>query len=203
MSVALRQPSLIVGVIAASASGAAIILYALGWVTLTYSVTILAPLSAFLFIAWLVRSGRGVESVFDDRLRGGLIAGALALIAYDLIRFAILLTGLTTFNPFRPIEVYGLLIMNVYTDTPTTKAVGWAFHLWNGFAFALMYTLAVGKGKIWWGLIWGLMLEISMIATYPTIFRLLLDWSFVLTSTIGHIAFGLTLGYTARKLVKS
>jgi hypothetical protein len=194
--------TLLVAFFAASTSGAAILLYAAGWVTLTYSVTFLAPLSALIFVALLVGSGRGREDVFLNRMWGGLIAGAAGLLAYDGIRWLILLTDLVPFNPFRAIEVYGLLILDQYEDTFLTKTVGWAFHLWNGLSFALMYTLAVGRGRVLWALGWGMILEISMLATYPSIFRLVLDWAFVGVSLTGHVAYGLALGVVAKRLVK-
>jgi hypothetical protein len=197
-----RRPSLVVAFLAASVSGAAIILYALGWVTLTYSVTILAPLSAMLFLALLLQSGRGREDVFVARLLGGLIAGAIGLVAYNLVRLLILISGLVPFNPFRPIEVYGLLILDRYQGTLLTKAVGWAFHVWNGLSFAVMYTLAVGKGRVLWGLGWAMMLEISMLATYPSMFRLAMDWPFVFVSLVGHVAYGLAIGGTAKRVVR-
>jgi hypothetical protein len=193
---------LVIAFLAAASSGAVIILHALHWITLTYSIWLLAPLSAIVFVMLLVRSERGQEEVFVNRLRGGAIAGALAVAAYDMVRLLLLLSGLFPFNPFRPIEVYGLLILDRYQDTPLTKAVGWTFHVWNGLAFAIMYTLAVGRGRVLWGLGWGMMLEVAMIATYPSIFRLRLDWAFVLVSLIGHVAYGLTIGITARKVVR-
>ncbi len=200
MSRLWRSPVMIVGFLAASSSGAAILLHAFGWVTLTYTVTLLAPLTAMLFLVFLVYSKRWREQEFLSRLQGGLIAGALGLAAYDLVRLLVLLAGVS-FNPFRPIEVYGLLILNRYHDTPLTKAVGWAFHVWNGFSFAVMYTMAVGRGRILWGLGWGLLLEAAMLASYPSMFHILLGWRFVTVSLAGHAAYGLTIGSTARKVV--
>jgi len=202
MNARWQQLPLIVAFLAASTSGAAIILYALGWVTLTYSVTFLAPLSAILFLALLARSRWGQKHVFVNRLIGGLIAGVAGLAAYNLVRLLILFSGQVPFNPFRPIEVYGLLILDRYEDTTLTKAVGWGFHIWNGLSFALMYTLAVGPGHLLWGLGWAMLLEIAMLATYPTIFHLTMNWPFITVSLVGHVAYGLAIGATARRVVK-
>jgi hypothetical protein len=147
-----------------------------------------------------VQSGRTPAPLFINRLRGGLIAGVVGLVAYDLVRLLVLLTGVP-FNPFRPIEIYGLLILNAPYDTTLTKTVGWAFHIWNGLSFAAMYTLAVGRGRVLWGVLWGLMLEVAMISTYPTIFRILVDRWFILVSLTGHFAYGLTLGIVARMVI--
>lgn len=196
-----QTPSLVIAFIAASLSGAGIILHALGWVTLTYTVTILAPLAAVVFVSLLVRAGRGREEVLLNRVAVGLLAGAIGLLAYDLVRVIVMLAGVP-FNPFRPIEVYGLLILNRYEDSALTKAVGWGFHIWNGLSFALMYTLTAGRGRMLWAIGWGLALEMTMLVTYPSIFRLLLDWAFVLISFTGHLAYGGAMGLTARRFVK-
>ncbi len=175
--------------------------HALGWVTLSYSAAILAPLTLFLFLALWVRAGRGQEEVLVNRLLGGVIAGAVGLLGYDLVRLVILLAGVP-FNPFRPIEVFGLLILDVYEDTLLTKTVGWAFHVWNGLAFATMYTLALGKGRVLWAVGWGMLLEIAMVSTYPSIFGLMLDWPFLAVSVTGHVAYGLGIGFTAKRVVR-
>jgi hypothetical protein len=65
-----------------------------------------------------------------------------------------------------------------------------------------MYTLAVGKGRVLWGLGWGMLLELAMLLSYPSIFRQVAGWPFVLVSASGHVAYGLTLGATARRVVK-
>ena len=64
------------------------------------------------------------------------------------------------------------------------------------------YTLTAGRGKMVWAVLWGMVLELTMLATYPSMFTLLLDWAFVVTSSIGHLCYGLALGATARRVVK-
>jgi hypothetical protein len=197
-----RRPSLMIAFVAASTSGVVILLHALGWITLAYSIQIVSPLALFLFVGLLVGSGRGREDVLMDRMRGGLIAGTFGLVAYDVIRLLVLWSGLVPFNPFRPIEVYGLLITDAPADTVLTKTLGWAFHLWNGLSFAMMYTLVFGKGRLLWAFGWAMLLELMMVASYPSIFRMVADWAFVTVGSIGHVAYGLTLGWTARRVVK-
>jgi hypothetical protein len=198
-----KNLSLAIGFAAASLSGAAILLAAFGWMTLVYSVTISAPLAAVLFTALWVRAGRASEHIFLDRVRGGLLAGVLGLLAYDLVRLLVLSTHLVPFNPFRPIEVFGLLILDRYQDSLTTKLVGWLFHTWNGLSFALMYTLAFGRGRIAWAMAWALLLETAMLATYPSLFHVVLAWPFVTISLIGHLAYGAAIGWAAQKYISA
>jgi hypothetical protein len=194
-------PIFFIAFFAASTSGFALLLYASGRVPLSVSVTILAPLTAIIFMAIWVLSGGESEKVFLDRLKGGLIAGAVGLLAYDLIRLVILAAGVE-FNPFRPIEIFGLLILNVSQDTTLTKSVGWAFHIWNGLSFAVMYTMIAGRGKVWWAVLWALLLETAMIVTYPSIFQVAVDAPFLIISLVGHLAYGVAVGLTARKVVR-
>jgi hypothetical protein len=198
----LDRPSLIVAFLAASTSGLAVLLYAFGWMTMTYSVTVLAPLTALLFVALFVRSQGAWEHEFIKRISGGIVAGAAGLVAYDAIRYLVLVSGIASFNPFRPIEVYGLLILNRTQDSALTKAVGWAFHIWNGLSFAVMYTVAVGKGRVLWGVGWGMLLELATIATYPSMFRITLGQEFIVMSLTGHLAYGLAVGFAARRMAR-
>jgi hypothetical protein len=105
-----------------------------------------------------------------------------------VIRPLVVLIGLPGFNPFRPIEQFGLLILDEREDTVRTKVVGWVFHIWNGLSFAAMYTLAVGRGRPLWGLGWAMLLEIATLAAYPSLFRITLSAPFILISLIGHAA---------------
>ena len=194
-------PIFLIAFLSASTSGLALLLYALGLAPLSVTVTILAPLTAVTFMAIWVLSGGESEKVFLDRLKGGLIAGAVGLLAYDLVRLVILLAGVN-FNPFRPIEVFGLLILGVTQDTTLTKSLGWSFHIWNGLSFAIMYTMIAGRGKVWWAVLWALFLETAMIVTYPSIFQVAVDAPFLIISVVGHLAYGLAVGVTARKVVR-
>src|SRR5262249_34920405 len=141
------------------------------------------------------------EDVLLNRLAAGLLAGVVGLLAYDLIRLAFFAAHLP-FNPFRPIEVYGLLILDRYQDTAVTRAVGGAFHIWNGMAFALMYTLCVGRGRLGWALAWSMTLEVAMLASYPSLLGIIRDWAFVTVTATGHTAYGVGLHAIARRAVR-
>jgi hypothetical protein len=193
---------LTIAVLAAALSGVAILLHALGAVHLAFSVVVAAPLTVVILAAVWAGARPRTWRIVVQRLAGGLFAGAMGLLAYDAIRWLLLVSGTVPFNPFRAIEVFGLLILRADTDTPLTRAVGWAFHLWNGLSFAAMYTLALGRGRWWWAIAWAMALEIAMLSTYPSLFRLRLEWPFVTVSLVGHLAYGVALGLTARGAVK-
>ena len=169
---------------------------------LAFSVMVFAPLTLVIILCVWVSAKPGNRDIFLQRLVGGLFAGFMGLVAYDTARWLILISGMVPFNPFRAIEVFGLLILKTDVDSWLTKTVGWLFHIWNGLSFAVMYTLAVGRGRLWWAIVWGLVLEIAMVSTYPSLFRILLDWPFIAVSLIGHLAYGTALGLAAKGAVK-
>ncbi len=192
----------LIGVITASLSGVALLMHTFVHVHLAFTVIVMVPLTVMLLAALLAAKRIEGRAVFLQRLWAGAFAGFMGLIAYDGIRWLIGLAGVVPFNPFRAIEVFGLLIMKSDVDTALTKTIGWLFHTWNGLTFAIMFTLAFGRGKVWLAVLWSLVLEAAMIATYPSLLRIKLDWPFLSISIIGHIAYGLALGYAARGAVK-
>jgi hypothetical protein len=163
---------------------------------------VLVPLSLIIILCLSVGAKPQSRRIFLQRLAGGLFAGFMGLVAYDSARWLILISGTVPFNPFRSIEVFGLLILRVDVDSWLTKTVGWLFHIWNGLSFAVMFTLAVGRGRLWWAIGWSLMLETAMLSTYPSLFRILLDWPFIIVSLVGHLAYGIGLGLVAKGAVK-
>jgi len=192
----------LIGTIAASLSGLAVVLHAAGLVHLGFSIVVFAPATVVLILVIATWKQTHARSIFLQRLGAGLFAGFIGVIAYDAVRWVILVSGLVPFNPFRAIEVFGLLILKTDVDTGLSKSVGWLFHIWNGLSFAVMYTLALGRGKIWWAIGWSLVLEVAMLSTYPSMFRIMLDWPFLVVSLISHLAYGIGLGITARGAVK-
>jgi hypothetical protein len=194
--------TLAIGIIAASLSGVAILLEAFGGVHLAFSIMVVTPLTLIIILCLCLGPKPRSRQIFIQRLVGGLFAGSMGLLAYDTARWLILISGTVPFNPFRAVEVFGLLILKADVDSWLTKIVGWVFHIWNGLSFAVMYTLAAGRGRLWWAIGWGLILEVAMVSTYPSLFRILLDWQFVTVSLIGHLAYGTALGLAAKGAVK-
>jgi hypothetical protein len=194
--------TLAIGVGAASMSGLAILLHAFAGVHLAFSIIVLAPMTVLALLCLFTRAQPRSREIFVQRFAGGFFAGFMGLLAYDMVRWLILISGTVPFNPFRAIEVFGLLILQTDVDTWLTKTAGWLFHIWNGLAFAVMFTLALGRGRLWWAIAWSLVLETAMLSTYPSMFRIMLDWPFFAVSFIGHLAYGLALGLAARGAVK-
>lgn len=197
-----RRWVLAIAIGAASLSGLALLLHAFAGWKIAFSLTVLGPLTAVLGLSAHALARPEVRPVFLQRLWAGAFAGFIGLLAYDGGRALILLLGIVPFNPFRAIEKFGLLITDSDVDTTWTKTLGWLFHTWNGLGFGAMFTLAFGRGTIFRAVAWSMLLESAMIATYPSLFRIQLDWPFLSMSILGHLFYGLALGWTAKRVVE-
>jgi hypothetical protein len=167
----------------------------------TLSAFSLPALVATIGIAvWAKRAAR---IRFLRRLWAGVAAGAAAIAAYDLLRWFILLVTPSDFNPFRAHRPFGALILSTSPTTTSALVAGWTYHFWNGFAFAIMYTLLAGGARWWWGLCWAMTLETATILVYPDAFGISLrNWALIGTSLAGHAAYGFTLGVLARQWLR-
>lgn len=142
-----------------------------------------------------------------DRVFTGLWAGAVATIALDAVRYPIGV-GLHTLPADMP-TMFGKLIFGTDTVTTLVLLVGYLYHFLNGASFGLVYTVIVGKACWYWGVVWGLIIEVLMMTTPPMLLMGVgpfgintgAPWYF-LTTLIAHIAFGAVLGLLAERFVK-
>lgn len=139
---------------------------------------------------------------FWRRFRAGVIAGFLGLIAYDLVRLTIYKSGIIPWFPFHAIPRLGSLMTGEPPEARASIIAGWLYHVWNGFSFAIIYALVAGPATWFWGLAWAMMLEIGMLMSYPTFLAVKDDWRFRTVSIIGHIAYGIVIGLTVRRLAR-
>lgn len=167
-----------------------------------FLVAVLAPLVLCGTLGFLTRARPRPRAVFLQRLVAGLFAGCLAVLAGDALRWLILISGTVPFNPFRAVEVFGLLALRADADTAFTKTIGWMFHIWSGVTFAAMYTLALGRGRLAWAIAWSLALQAAMLASYPSWFRITLDAPFILVALLVNLGYGVALGLAARGAVR-
>jgi hypothetical protein len=166
-------------------------------------------LSAFSFPALVATIGitvwakRAARMRFLRRMWVGCVAGAFAIVGYDLLRWLILFVTPSDFDPFRAHRPFGALILSTSPHTTAALVAGWGYHLWNGFSFAVMYALLAGGARWWWGLLWAMTLESATILVYPGAFGISLsNWAFVATSLAGHAVYGFVLGVLARQWLR-
>lgn len=77
---------------------------------------------------------------------------------------------------------------------------GFIYHFLNGANFGIVYTLIVGKASWYWGIVWGLLVELGMM-TLPLMAPLVGPFgaktgrpALFLITLVAHVAFGIVLG---------
>lgn len=185
---------------AAVTSIAALLLQLAGIIRMPYTLSfVTAPGMIFLLCAqtWAGRTGR---PLIVNRLRVGLVAGLIGLVAYNGTRWvAGTLLSVST-SPFYSIFIFGSLITAKPAGSTAAAVAGWLYHISNGVTFGVMYTLLAGPARWWFGLAWGVVLELAMLIIYPssTILHPPALAPFVIVSLISHALFGTVIGMVAQ-----
>ncbi len=194
--------AIVLGIVCAGLSGAAILSETFGPVPMRVTVPLVVLPGALLLVG-LIFAGRGRFRELDrfaDRALSGALWGLVATLAYDAIRPLLMWIFRYDFNPYRAMPIFGELI----TDQPRTAgvaiAVGWTYHFWNGIGFGVMFALIRPRGGAIAGLIWGLGLQGLMMWSYPTLLQVRLDNpGFLMSGLVGHAIWGLVLGESLRR----
>jgi hypothetical protein len=189
----------VVGVACAFASTIAFFLHVFGVMRMPFFINFVGmPAIILMMIVGLYSWQRRLP--FWLRLRAGIIAGALGLIAYDAVRLAIYKSQLVTFYPVHALPRLGSLMTGEPPEATPAIVAGWLYHIWNGFNFAIIYALVAGPRAWGWGVAWAMMLETGMLLSYPTFLAVKNDWSFRIVSMVGHVVYGTVIGLTVRRL---
>ena len=141
-----------------------------------------------------------------NRAITGLWAGVVATIALDAIRYPIGV-GLHTLPGDMP-TMFGKFILGQDEVTAELLLVGYLYHFLNGASFGIVYTLIAGKARWYWGVVWGLVVELLIMTTPPMLLMGVgpfgintgAPWYF-LTTLAAHVAFGTVLGLLAERYV--
>lgn len=195
----LELPVLILTLAALTSSIAALLLHVAGWLAFPYGisyVTLPGMLSLFAILSW----ARVVDHrLLINRIWVGTVAGVYGLIAYDVSRLAVQDILSLDFDAFIAIRSFGSLITNEPIGSSRAAVAGWSYHISNGWTFALAYALIAGPARWWFGLIWGIILEVGMLIIYPVLFQTLNYEPFLMVSILGHAFYGAVLGVCCRK----
>ncbi|MBI4381827.1 MAG: hypothetical protein HY574_11645 [candidate division NC10 bacterium] len=147
-----------------------------------------------------------------NRIWTGIWIGGASTAALDLFRLISFHLGLLPGNMPR---MFGVLILDTMAagPTPYSDFVGSLYHYWVSACFGLTYTLICGRTRWWGGLIWGLIIEVGMMATPPMVVAMdtgyfglklgkgLLNGVFI-GSLIPHVAYGIVLGLLIERYVR-
>lgn len=186
--------------IAASAVGiTALVLHVFGWLRMPFVLTV-AGLPSILVLFALAAYARRVDArLFLNGLWVGLWGGTLATIVYDGVRAIVERSAIFGYNWYVPILLFGSWITGLPKEDPVAVTAGWAYHYWNGATFGIMYALALGPVRWWWGVAYGIFLEACMLGLFPMFLRVTNKFDFVAISMIGHIFYGAVLGWAVQR----
>lgn len=134
-------------------------------------------------------------------LRVGVLSGALATAAYDLSRYLMVRLGDYGFSPFEAFELFGRALIGAVHQAWLLKVVGVGYHVTNGIAFGVAYTLLLGYRGVLAGVLWATFLEALMVSVYPGWLGLKALEEFLQVSILGHVVYGSVLGYATRRLL--
>jgi hypothetical protein len=160
--------------------GMSVVPASLGLVSFREALLLGVPL-AILSTAWVVVERRALREVAI-----GMVAGAIATLAYDGVRLGLAALGLVH-RPFRSIALYGEIICGTGLRS---QLAGWAFHAWNGCAFGAFYAVAFAPSRLYKAIGWGLFLELALVATSPSLLGLTIRGEVFASSFVGHLAYG-------------
>lgn len=134
----------------------------------------------------------------------GAAAGATATLALEVVR----LTGYRLgYMPGNLPRLMGVLLLNRFALGPNLASdlAGWAYHFWNGASFGIIYVLVIGARRIWAGLVYGLAVGVGFLLS-PVVASLGVGFlglqfsvGFPITVLLAHAAFGLSLGWLAKR----
>ena len=192
----LTDPALTLLVLGCTAAGiGAFLLDVVGIVRMPWTLSFVSLPALVAVIAIAVWARRVAREPFFNRLVVGLVAGIIATLAYDAVRWAIQETAPLDYDGFRSINIFGSLILSRPESAVSARVAGWTYHFWNGVSFGVMYALVAGPARWYWGLAWGMSLELMMISIYPVAFAIQRsDPAFLAISMTGHAAYGAVLG---------
>jgi len=180
-----------------SLSIASLLLYFFGITSFgTASATLLtAEACGVAGFAWYARTRQRRDAM--RLLAGGLWAGCLATLVYDLVRVPVAHAGIPV---FKAISYFGTVLLGADQPTLASEVLGWSYHLSNGVSFALMYAAIAVRPGPFTAVLWGLSLEGAMLLTpYAEVFGYQRDARFLAITIGSHACYGLMLWLVLRQ----
>lgn len=178
-------------IVLSSLSILTLLLYFAGVVSLRGSTVLMLATEAVGLLALWFATRKPNETWIRSILLSGLWAGALATLAYDIVRIPVAHSGIPV---FKAITYFGTVLLGVQAPTPLSETLGWAYHLSNGVSFGLMYAALVKKPRLYSAVIWGLTLEAVMLLTpYAEVFGYRRDAKFFAITIGAHAVYGAVL----------
>lgn len=199
----MRSKSIIIFAALFLASGAALVVYILSGISLLFAFGVALFLVISVGAVVWRKASLGQRAYIGRAVKVGIAAGVLATVAYDLSRFALIkITGIE-FWPFDIFGIFGEALFGSSAHGLWVPTAGFLYHLTNGVGFAIAYTIFLGpRAHIFTGIVWALMLEALMLTFYPGWLDIRAINEFLQVSIVGHLIYGIVLGYIAGVLFR-
>ncbi len=157
------------------------------------------PAAALLVIAWaFLRKAPFAELAVS--IRNGALAGAVATIALEAVRYSGFRLG---FMPGNLPELMGVLLLDRFALGPTTASslAGFGYHFWNGACFGIVFALGRFRLSAWWAIPYGMAVGVGFLLS-PVVqglgvglFGVNFGWHFAATVLTAHLAFGAAMAF--------
>jgi hypothetical protein len=197
-----RWPVRIAAWIFASMSLAALVGHVVLHVPMNFTLQFFAVPTLLALVALAVLARRLSATWFTNALAVGCVAGLAATVVYDGVRLIIQSSHPFGYNGFVPILMFGSWITGLPIGTPLAVLAGWLYHYWNGLSFAIMYVLLFGNRSWWFGVGYGVFMELCMLGLFPLFIKINNPVGFVLISMIGHLFYGAVLGIICQRYAR-
>ncbi|MEZ5141654.1 MAG: hypothetical protein R2726_03920 [Acidimicrobiales bacterium] len=180
-------------------TGAALVVHILTKVSLALAalVLVVGVVTAFVLVVRRLDERRRADVL--HRVRVGAVVGLLATVAYDASRYGFVALLQLSFKPFHAFELFGQAVLGQDAAAPAAFAVGTLYHVANGVGFGIAFAVVVRHPTVWKGIAWAMVLEVSMIALYPSWMQLQAIGELAEVSVVGHVVYGTVLGALTRR----
>ncbi|HUZ57368.1 MAG TPA: hypothetical protein VMU83_01135 [Hanamia sp.] len=168
----------------------------------------LIPSAALIFIITFINFLLKYKDL-NHQIYNGILAGLIGTIGLEIIRE---IGFRMDWMPGDLPKLMGVLLLNRFADGPSfwSNVAGWAYHFWNGAVFGIIFSLLLGRGKTWMGMVYGFLLGIGFMISPVTRslgigafgFGFRDGYQFIITVTLAHLAFGGILGMIIYKMNK-
>lgn len=182
-------------------TGAALVVHIAVGTPLWALVVVTVPMAVAAWAVLMRSMPEPFRRRFSARVRVGAVAGLAATLAYDSIRYGLVAVANLSVSPFEAYPLFGWALVGADIPIAVATAVGAAFHLANGTGFAMAYVLLARRPRMATAVAFALGLEAAMLLTYPTWLDIVALDEFLTMSGVGHIAYGVTLGLVAGRLL--
>ncbi|HVF15099.1 MAG TPA: DUF6789 family protein [Acidimicrobiales bacterium] len=131
----------------------------------------------------------------------GTVVGLVGTVAYDGSRWLLVQVAGFHTSPFKALPFFGQALVGSMGGTTGRTVAGIGFHVLNGCAFGIAYTVWFGRRHPIWGVAFAMGLEAFMLALYPGWLDVRSVQELTSISLLGHVVYGVTLGGVARFLL--